>query len=189
MVAASSSILNSYKPSRGDIFQNLYIANFISSLDINVHSWISELPKLASTPSDDSALCGIRAASMALYGKLSHNRDLELEASKWYSKGLDAQRKTLSSAATKQGYAPWSQGAVGAAMMFSYFESVICTMPMGWMQHYAAAIKMFEIAGPEKCQTGLMHMFFRSIRVAAVSIFNFMPFTSNYANKFSSLLP
>lgn len=54
-------------------------------------------------------------------------------------------------------------------MMFSYFESIVCTIPMGWLQHHVAAIKMLEIAGPEQYQSGLMHMFFRSLRIAAVS--------------------
>ena len=168
MLAYASKLPTTYQPRRGEIFQGLYIAHFISLQDTSVHPWITELPKIASNPSDQSEVYGIRAATMALYGRMSGNKDLELEGSKWYSKGLDAQREILSVAAKTQSYQPCIHRAVGAALMFSYFESIICTMPTGWMHHYIAATKMFEIAGPENCQTGLMHTFFRSVRVAAV---------------------
>jgi hypothetical protein len=173
IISQASKLQTSYQLSREDIFQDLYIANFISAQDASMHPWIVELPKLASTSPGQSELYGIRAATMALYAKLSRNIDLEVEAAKWYSKGLNAQREQLTLAAGTQSYRLCFHKAVGAAMMFSYFESVICTVPMGWMQHYEAAIKMFEIAGPEKCQTGLMHMFFRSVRVAAARLSNF----------------
>jgi hypothetical protein len=170
IASQASKLPTSCQPSRGDIFQDLYIANFISAQDPSVHPWIVELPKLAATSSGKSELYGIRAATLALYAKLSGNKDLEVEAVKWYSKGLDAQRDQLPLAAKTKSYRPCCHKSIGAAMMFSYFESVICTMPVGWMQHYAAAIKMFEIARPENCQTGLMNMFFRSVRVAAVRL-------------------
>jgi hypothetical protein len=170
-VGSQYSKLPEGQPSRKHIFQDLYLANFISAQDANVHPWIVELPKLTAASSDHhSELCGIRAATLALYAKLSRNTDLELEASKWYSKGLIAQRRELQLATSKENNSSCTQRAITAALMFSCFECVITTMPMGWMQHYIAAIKMFEIAGPENCQTGLMHMFFRTIRVAAVRL-------------------
>lgn len=161
------------QPSRHDLFQDLYIANFISAQDTTMHPWLLELPKLTSTSSGHkSEFYSIRAASLAFYAKLSRNTDLEVEASKWYSRGLVAQQQELHLAAKKSDYHPCRHKTIGAAMMFSYFESVICTVPMGWMQHYAAAIRMFDIAGPENCQTGLMHMFFCSVRIAAVGFPN-----------------
>jgi hypothetical protein len=178
ILAAASRLPKSYQPRRTEIFQELYISYFISLQDVSMHPWITELPKLASSSSGRSEVYGIRAATMAVYGKMSGNRDLEIEASNWYSRGLDAQRKTLPVAAKAHSDQPSCHKAVGAAILFSYFESVICTLPMGWMQHYIAATKMLEIAGPEKCQNGLMHMFFRFIRVAAVrtsALFSFMP--------------
>lgn len=171
MLAAASKVTTYYQPDSAQLFQDLYISYFISLQDASVHPWITDLPKLALSlcgESTQSELYGIRAATMALYGRMCGNKNLELEASKWYSKGLAAQRKALSLAVKTESYQPCIYRAIGAALMFSYFESVMCTMPLGWMQHYIAATKMFEIAGPEKCQTGLMHMFFRSIRVASV---------------------
>ncbi|KAE9368866.1 hypothetical protein N431DRAFT_547735 [Stipitochalara longipes BDJ] len=167
-VSQPSKLPSMRQPSQRDIFQDLYIANFISAQDATMHPWIQELPQLTSPSSTYlSELYGIRAVTLALYAKLSHNRDLELEASKWYSKGLLAQKRELHLALNPESYSPCRHKAIGAAVMFSYFESVIATVPMGWIQHYAAAIKMFEIAGPENCQAGLMHKFFRSVRVAA----------------------
>ncbi|KAH8773954.1 hypothetical protein BGZ57DRAFT_983527 [Hyaloscypha finlandica] len=113
---------------------------------------------------------GIRAATLALYARISHNLDLEVEAAKLYSNGLVAQQQELHLAMSTESYSPCCHKAIGAAVTSSYFESVITTVPMGWMQHYAAAIKMFEIAGPKNCQMGLMHKFFRSIRVATMEV-------------------
>jgi hypothetical protein len=169
-VLSQGSKLPPLQPSRRDIFQDLYIANFISAQDVTINPWVAELPNLISTSAStrSSEFYGIRAATLALYAKLSHYTDLEIEAAKWYSKGLIAQRRELQLAARTQKASLCHHKAIGAAVMFVHFESVICTVPIGWMQHYAAAIKMFELAGPENCQTGLMHMFFRSVRVAAV---------------------
>jgi len=169
-IVSHASKLPPLQPGRQDIFQDLYVANFISAQDETMHPWILELPNLTSPSSNYlSELYGIRATTLALYAKRSHNTDLEVEAAKWYSKGLVAQQQGLHLSASPKGYSPCRHKAIGAAVMFSYFESLITTVPVGWMQHYAAAIKMFEIAGPENCQTGLMHKFFRSIRIAAVS--------------------
>jgi hypothetical protein len=167
----ASRLPESWQPSRQDIFQDLYIANFISAQNATMQPWILELPNLISTSSDhQSELYGIRAVTLAYYAKVSHNTDLEFEASKWYSKGLVAQQQELRLATRMQNYSRYCHKVITAAMIFSYFECVITTVPMGWMQHYIAAIKMFEIAGPENCQTGLMHLFFRSVRVADVRL-------------------
>jgi hypothetical protein len=134
-----------------------------------MHPWILELPNLTSISSSYlSEVYGTRAATLALYARISHNLDLEVEAAKLYSKGLVAQQQELHLAMSTESYFPCCHKAIGAAVTSSYFEFVITTVPMGWMQHYAAAIKVFEIAGPKNCQMGLMHKFFRSIRVATV---------------------
>lgn len=164
----ASALPNSYQPCRGEIFHDLYIGHFTSAQGATMHPWILELPKLASSPTGGSEQYGTRAATLALYAKLSNNCDLEIEAARWYSKGLDAQREQIPLATKSSNYQPCIHRAVGAATMFSYFESIMCTIPMGWLQHYTAAIKLLKIAGPEQCQSGLMHMFFRSLRVAAV---------------------
>jgi hypothetical protein len=159
-----------YQPERGTLFQQLYVAHFISSEDTRVHSWLAELPNILSRPNGNEEVYAIRAATMALYGKLTRDKQVEAEASKWYAKGLEVQRTKLCLASQKRNYRPCIHGAIGAAILFSYFESIICTMPMGGLQHYAAAAQMLEVAGPENCQSGLMHMFFRSTRIASVRI-------------------
>jgi hypothetical protein len=164
----TSRILTIYQPKRASAFQELYIGHFMSSVNPIVHLWVTELPNILSGPAEKEEIYAIRAATMALYGKLTGNRDVQVEASAWYLKGLEIQRTKLSVAAEKENYKPCIHGAIGAAVMFSYFENIICTMPMGWMQHCIAAAKMFEVVGPENCQTGLIHMFFRSMRINSV---------------------
>ncbi|KAH8817128.1 hypothetical protein F5884DRAFT_778512 [Xylogone sp. PMI_703] len=167
-----SRLPTTYQPEKGDIFQSLYLAHFISSQDTEYQSWISKLPHILSLPNslDRPEVYAIRATTMAFYGRLSKNEQLQLEASKWYAKGLKAQRESLPITANSRGQEPHTQGAVCSAIMFSLFESVICTDPMGWMHHYDAAGKILEIVGPENCQTGMMFMFFQTVRLSSFVI-------------------
>jgi len=108
---------------------------------------------------------------MAFYSKLTGNKDLEFEATRWYSKGLEAQRKKLLDVSTTDHYdMEATNGAVCSAIVFSLFESIISTTPIGWLQHVTAAGRMLDIAGPERCQIGLMHMYFKSVRLSSVSL-------------------
>jgi len=169
----ASSAPMTYQPERGSLFQQLYVAHFIASGDLRIHSWLAELPNILARPVGNEEIFAIRAATMALYSKVTQNRELQAEALKWYSKGLEAQRMKLSLASQKGSVGTCSRGAIGAAILFSYFECIMCTMPMGHLQHYAAAAEIVEVAGPETCQSGLMHMFFRSLRISSVRLYLF----------------
>jgi hypothetical protein len=158
-----------YQPHRGDIFQQHYVAHFVSSHDSCIHTWINHLPNLMSSPPHSPEVFAIRAATIAFYGKLSGREDLELEATRWYSRGLESQRKYLEAASQEKEHGLCTERAVCAAIMFSRFEAIICTSPVGWIHHFTAAVKLLELSGPKKCQNGLMHMFFRSMRIASVS--------------------
>lgn len=159
-----------YQPEKSDIFQQLYLAHFISSHDTEHQSWISKLPHILAISNSPGRpeVYAIRATTLAFYGRLTSDEVLQIEASKWYAEGLKAQRESLPITANNRGDELRTQGAVCSAIMFSLFESVICTDPMGWMHHYDAAAKMLEIVGPQNCQSGLMHLLFKTIRLSAV---------------------
>jgi hypothetical protein len=108
---------------------------------------------------------------MALYGRYMKDKGVEIEAAKSYSNGLESHRKNLYR--TTQYSEEFMSRAVCAAMLFAFFESVLCTSPLGWLQHFRAAEQMLAIAGPGKCQNGLMHMMFHSMRIASVIILPF----------------
>jgi hypothetical protein len=165
---------SNYQPNRGDIFQQLYISHLVFSHDPLTHPWIPYLSDMLSSPLNSNFSTGIfaiRAASMAFYSKLTANKDLEFEATRWYSKGLEAQRKKLLDVSTTDHYdLDAMNGAVCSTMVFSLFESILSTTPIGWLQHVRAAGRMLDIAGPERCQIGLMYMFFKSVRLTSVSL-------------------
>jgi hypothetical protein len=164
----ANKLPTTYQPLKGDIFQQSYIAHFISSHEACVHSWIGQLPNLISDPIYSPEVYAIRATTMAFYGKISGSKDLELEATRWYSKGLESQRVHLEAASNKKKHGLCTKRAVCAAILFSHFESIICTDPVGWIHHYNAASKLLELSGPKKCRGGLLHMFFRTMRLASV---------------------
>ena len=155
-----------YQLPKGDIFHQLYLAQFISSHESDLHTWIKELPSLSCGPPDSTEAYAIRATSLAFYSKLTRSKDIEIEACKWYSKGLESQRNSLQ-LVTKNRMT--TSGSICAAIMLSFFESIICTTPMGWLLHHRAAEKMLDIIGPERCQSDWMFMFFRTLRKVSVS--------------------
>ncbi|TVY37662.1 hypothetical protein LSUB1_G004941 [Lachnellula subtilissima] len=137
----NSKLPTTYQPDKAHIIQQLYLAHFICSVNQTVYPWVTELPNILSGPAENEEIYAIRSATMALYGRLT--------------------------APEKESYKPCMHGAIGAAVLLSSFENIICTMPMEWLQHFVAAGKIFEVAGPENCQTGLMHKFFRSMRISS----------------------
>ena len=162
-----------YQPDRRNIFRQLYISHLVSSHDPVFHPWIPYLSDILTGPVSanfSAGILGIRAVSTALYGKLTSNKDLEIEASKWYSKGLEAQRKKLLEVLATDTYdSDATNSAICSAVVFSIFESIVATTPIGWLQHIRAAERMLDTVGPERCQSGLINMYFKSVRLASVS--------------------
>lgn len=169
-VACSSDaykLPTSYQPRKGDIFQQHYISHYISSQETCIHSWLVHIPDFISTSIYSPEVFAIRATTMAFYGKMSGNEDIQHEATRWYSRGLESQRTHLEETSKEKQHGLCTKRAVCAAILFSHFETILSTNPMGWIHHYNAASKLLELSGPEQCQRGLPHMFFRTIRVAS----------------------
>lgn len=164
-----------YQPDRRYQFELLFLSNFISSSNLSeksesgLHTWTNELVNILSSTKESSIIYSIRATSMAMYGRMTGTEDIEIEAIKWYSRGLESQRQSLQLAAKAPTSAIPTDGTVCAAIMLSLFESIISTTPTGWLRHYGGAVKMLEVMGPEKCQSNLTHKLFRSARFGSVS--------------------
>ena len=164
-----------YQPDRRYQFELLFLSNFISSSNLSeksesgLHTWTNELVNMLSSTKESSVTYSIRATSMAMYGKMTGTEDIEIEAIKWYSRGLESQRQSLQLAAKAPTSAIPTDGTVCTAILLSLFESIISTTPTGWLRHYSGAVKMLEMMGPEKCQSQLTHRLFRSARFGSVS--------------------
>jgi len=164
-----------YQPDRRYQFELLFLSNFISSSNLSeksesgLHTWTNELVNILSSTKESSVIYSIRATSMAMYGRMTGTEDIEIEAIKWYSRGLESQRQSLQLAAKAPTSVIPTDGTVCTAIMLSLFESIISTTPTGWLRHYGGAVKMLEVMGPEKCQSKLTHKLFRSARFGSVS--------------------
>ena len=164
-----------YQPDRRYQFELLFLSNFISSSNLSdksesgLHTWTNELVNILSSTKESSVIYSIRATSMAMYGKMAGTEDIEIEAIKWYSRGLESQRQSLQLSAKAPTSAIPTDGTVCTAILLSLFESMISTTPTAWLRHYGGAVKMLEVMGPEKCQSQLTHKLFRSARFGSVS--------------------
>ena len=163
-------------PYRQIIMQHFITAFFNpQSRDVRPNAWVYELPTLMSDHSSSALVYSIRAASMAHYGKRTGDMPMQIEACRWYDKGLEAQR--LESERTELHlltggniYQRLGVAAISAPVMFSFFECMMATSFVAWSQHLKAAAKMVEMRGAINCQSGLIHYVFRTVRMGAVSI-------------------
>ena len=163
-------------PYRQVIMQHFITAFFNpQSHEVRPNAWVYELPTLLSDHSSSALVYSVRAASMAHYGKRTGDKSMQIEACRWYDKGLKAQR--LQSERTElhistPGNIDQRLGvaAVSAPLMFALFESMMTTSYVAWSQHLKAAAKMLEIRGAINCQSGLIHDVFRTVRIGAVSL-------------------
>ncbi|KAK3170140.1 hypothetical protein OEA41_009526 [Lepraria neglecta] len=110
---------------------------------------------------------------MAHYGKKTGDVSIQVEACRWYDKGLESQR--LESQRTQlqllhgdSVHQRLDAVTISAPLMFSVFESMMSTSFAAWSQHVKAAGKMIEMRGPENCQSGLIHHLFRTVRIGAI---------------------
>ncbi len=163
-------------PYRQVIMQQFITAFFNpQSREVKPNAWVYELPTLMSNHSSTALVYSVGAASMAHYGKRTANMSMQIEACRWYDKGLEAQR--LESERTELhlmngGNIDQRLGAaaISAPIMFSLFESLMTTSFVAWAQHLKAAAKMLEMKGAISCQSGLIHHLFRTVRIGVVSL-------------------
>ena len=162
-------------PYRQIIMQH-FVAAFFNPQDREVrpNAWVYELPTLMSDHSSSPLVYSVRAASMAHFAKRTGDMSMQMEACRWYDKGLEAQR--LESERTELHLLAGGNidqrlgvAAISAPVMFSLFECVMATSFLAWSQHLKAAAKMLEMRGAINCQSGLIHHVFRTVRIGAVS--------------------
>ena len=145
------------------------------SREVKPNAWVYELPTLITDHSSSALIYSVRAASMAHHGKRTGDMPMQIEACRWYDKGLEAQR--LESERTElhlltggNVHQRLGVAAISAPVMFSFFESIMATSSVAWSQHLKAAAKMLEMRGAINCQSGLIHYVFRTVRMGSVSV-------------------
>ena len=170
-----------YQSFQAEPYRQLIMQHFLSafwspdSRHIRPNAWVYELPSLMSNHPSSALVYSVRAASMAHYGKKTGDVSIQIEACRWYDKGLESQR--LESQRTQlqlllgdSVHQRLDAVTISAPLMFSVFESMMSTSFAAWSQHVEAAGKMTEMRGPENCQSGLIHHLFRAVRIGAVSL-------------------
>jgi len=161
-----------YQPSRAEVFEQLFFSHFFTAYGhgiemIGACSWLAKLPSLILTShSSPTMRYAVRATSMAFYGRLNASISIQTEARRTYTKALETRRKDICRN-TDASRTP--EEALCSTVLMCYFELVVKTTPLAWMQHLNAAAAMLEAIGPEACQKGLMHQLFRTVRLGIVS--------------------
>ncbi|TVY92705.1 hypothetical protein LAWI1_G002875, partial [Lachnellula willkommii] len=157
-----------YQPSRAEAFEQLFFSHFFSAYGhgiemIGACSWLAKLPSLILTShSSPTMRYAVRATSMAFYGRLNASISIQTEARRTYTKALETRRVDICRN-TDASRTP--EEALCSTVLMCYFELVVKTTPLAWMQHLDAAAAILEAIGPRGCQEGLMHQLFRTVRL------------------------
>lgn len=164
-----------YQPSKADIFQQHFTSHFIGnffnpeSFLAKQNGWAHHLPSVLSLVKSPAVEAAVRATTMAFYGIRSNDVAIKTEACRWYSKGLRFQRIELERASSAGQVHGLDVASALAPLLFSIFETFMVTNPFGWIQHMRAAVRFFEILGPDACKDGLGYGLLRAVRLGAVS--------------------
>lgn len=144
-----------YQPSKADIFQQHFTSHFIGnffnpeSFLAKQNGWAHHLPSVLSLVKSPAVEAAVRATTMAFYGIRSNDVAIKTEACRWYSKGLRFQRIELERASSAGQVHGLDVASALAPLLFSIFETFMVTNPFGWIQHMHAAVRFFEILGPD----------------------------------------
>lgn len=175
--ATHGSTLSRYQPSQAKVFEQMFMAHFISSFAHSVtregrrQSWMDFLPTFVDC---DSVRPSIRAATLAYYASCTQDLAIEKEAVRWYVVALTRQRQWLSRRYSAiddygaRGLIPTDQ-EICTSMMLLYFELIRPTAVASWMQHFSGACQLMVLRGPSNCQKGVSRLFLQSLRVLNVS--------------------
>lgn len=171
-ISFASSI---YQPSRAPAFDRMFLSHFVSSfarpsIGSDPHrSWMQYLFDYLGT--DDAPInYSIRAATMAFYGELTHDVAIQHVAKRWYIAALQTQRVGLSLYLKSATAVPGMPGEqeICTSMMLLYFELIKPSVTASWLKHLSGVTSLLQLRGPEGCQSGITHLFFRSLRLLTV---------------------
>lgn len=83
-----------YQPSKSAAFEQFFVSHFVKDYVAGEarrpsdNNWMMQLPELISSNTDLGLRSAINAVSVVFYGKLSHNKAVQVEGYRWYAYSL-----------------------------------------------------------------------------------------------------
>lgn len=155
---------------RPDALDNAFLAYYVS-LNANKRTyspeiqWLNHLPRLYAEARKPAVKLALRAVSMAFYAKLHNEPTILLDSWRWYTIGLNAQRRSIE--ALQDGDIP-QEDEVMVPLILALYEVYVGVTSAGAMAHLSAAAKIMNLRGPSNCKTGAIWPLFKGIRNAEV---------------------
>ncbi|KAL7813043.1 hypothetical protein V8C26DRAFT_406097 [Trichoderma gracile] len=167
---ASTASPNGYQPSVAPAFDQLFLSSFIDSFakpsaGSEPHqSWMDHLHELLVT-GDAPLKHSIRAVATAFHSRIAGNPAAQHAAEHCYVAALRTQRARIAPflGITSSRYVPDDQ-EIFTSMMLLYFELINPSSTASWLKHMQGVLSLLVLRGPKGCQTGAMHLLFRSLR-------------------------
>ncbi|KAL6872117.1 hypothetical protein J3F83DRAFT_733865 [Trichoderma novae-zelandiae] len=167
---ASATSPGSYQPSVAPAFEQLFLSTFIDSFakpsaGSEPHqSWMNHLHEFLLT-GDTPLKHSIRAVATAFHGIMVQNPVAQRAAERSYVAALQSQRARIAHFlnCSSSHRVPDDQD-IFASMMLLYFELINPSSTASWLKHMHGVISLLVLRGPKNCQTGAIHLLFRSLR-------------------------
>ncbi|KAL6872519.1 hypothetical protein HDV57DRAFT_505377 [Trichoderma longibrachiatum] len=167
---ASALSPNAYQPSVAPVFDQLFLSSFITSfakptVGCEPHqSWMNHLHELLVT-GDAPLKHSIRAVATAFHGRMAGNPAAQHAAEHCYIAALRSQRARIAPflSLPSSRYGP-NDEEIFTSMMLLYFELINPSSTASWLKHMHGVMSLLVLRGPKSCQTGAMHLLFRSLR-------------------------
>ena len=172
----NNGIVFSHQPSPYHLKQNFLLCYFISSFSgsaidgVHHNSWTTYL--FDYIPDSGIVTYAIRAATLAFYGTGSQDKDILHEADHWTLMALQGQRASIARNAAKRTSHPHIPTAedICTTLMLLYYELIRPSVIGSWLGHLRGLGQMIFLLGPQNCQSGVLHLFFRTLRLLMVNI-------------------
>jgi len=154
-----------------NIWTSQCISQLLSICSTGGVSWISQL--FVQVPFQDSSLIDkvALAASLAWLGDFTNDRNVLMEAQKWYGLGVTNYRQQLIVLA-KQKRKPTTT-EIYMPFLLCLFELVMETTSTAYWQHIMGVEELLLMRGPIGCASKDVFPIFRIFRALRVSIPNF----------------
>ncbi|KAI9038460.1 Zn(II)2Cys6 transcription factor [Aspergillus affinis] len=163
------------EPSCQPLYEQALVSTFIASFSISdshsvqPDSWTQYLSTWASSP---KALgWSIRATTLAFYAQVSQETAIYQEASRCYAHALRGQSVSVNQCLegfggqiTVPSKVPTEED-IYASLMLMYYELISPASIGSWITHLRGTAQLLLLRGPQNCQTGAIHLVFRSVRL------------------------
>ncbi|KAJ9656727.1 hypothetical protein H2198_004731 [Neophaeococcomyces mojaviensis] len=153
-------------PDPGALYDDILLWRFLNYFSQNAASrtWTSKLPQLTSAKNAAAMKAAARAVSLAFAAQNTGNVSMAAAACESYGNSLRYHQASFVAPTGKSICKKKAINALPVTVLLSYFEMIQATSPEAWLEHTAAAERLFVILGKEALKDHLLNHLYYIVR-------------------------